>query len=104
MSQGHATAQLSVPHMFWECVAQGDTEKVKAPIDHGCHTVLIHESYATCLGLYCCSFPKPESIEISRPPWTAHTVHAIVTPGLCAPVILGLPFMSHNEIVVNTKE
>jgi hypothetical protein len=33
--------------------------------------------------------------------WTAKTVHTIVTPGLCAPVILGLPFLVHNNIVVD---
>jgi hypothetical protein len=33
--------------------------------------------------------------------WTVKTVRAIVTPGLCAPVILGLPFLVHNNIVVD---
>jgi hypothetical protein len=28
-------------------------------------------------------------------------VRAIVAPGLCAPVILGLPFLSHNNIVID---
>lgn len=33
--------------------------------------------------------------------WTSRTVRTIVTPGLCAPVILGLPFLAHNKIVVD---
>ena len=36
--------------------------------------------------------------------WSGLTVLAILAPGLCAPVILGLPFLSHNEIIVNIKE
>ena len=35
--------------------------------------------------------------------WSALTVLAIITPGLCAPVILGLLFLSHNEIIVGVK-
>lgn len=33
--------------------------------------------------------------------WTSKTVRAIVAPSLCAPVILGLPFLAHNNIVVD---
>ena len=33
--------------------------------------------------------------------WTSKTVRAIVAPGLCSPVILGLPFLSHNRIVID---
>jgi hypothetical protein len=36
--------------------------------------------------------------------WTSKTVHAIIAPGLCMPVILGLPFLSHNDIVTDHKE
>lgn len=36
--------------------------------------------------------------------WSALTVLEIITPGLCAPVILGLLFLSHNEIIVGVKE
>lgn len=33
--------------------------------------------------------------------WTSKTVRAVIAPGLCAPVILGLPFLAHNNIVVD---
>jgi hypothetical protein len=33
--------------------------------------------------------------------WTSKTVHAVITPSLCAPVILGLPFLAHNNIVID---
>ena len=33
--------------------------------------------------------------------WTSKTVRAIIAPSLCAPVILGLPFLEHNNIVID---
>lgn len=33
--------------------------------------------------------------------WVVWTVCAIIAPLLCAPMILGLPFLSFNEIVVD---
>jgi hypothetical protein len=33
--------------------------------------------------------------------WTSKTVRALIAPSLCAPVILGLPFLSHNNIVID---
>jgi hypothetical protein len=33
--------------------------------------------------------------------WFLKTVRAIIAPGLCSPVILGLPFLSHNRIVID---
>jgi hypothetical protein len=35
--------------------------------------------------------------------WTAKSVRAIVATGLCAPIILGLPFLLHNSIVIDHK-
>jgi len=33
--------------------------------------------------------------------WTSKTVRALIAPSLCAPVILGLPFLAHNNIVID---
>jgi hypothetical protein len=33
--------------------------------------------------------------------WTSHTVCALIAPNLCSPIILGLPFLAHNNIVVD---
>ena len=35
--------------------------------------------------------------------WSSRTICAIVAPGLCAPMILGLPFLKHNDIVVDVS-
>lgn len=31
--------------------------------------------------------------------WTSHLVSAFVAPGLCVPIILGLPFLKKNKII-----
>ena len=33
--------------------------------------------------------------------WSSKVIHAIVAPGLCMPLILGLPFLIHNNIVTD---
>ena len=33
--------------------------------------------------------------------WTSKSVTALIAPGLCVPVILGLPFLIHNCIVTD---
>jgi hypothetical protein len=33
--------------------------------------------------------------------WKSKSICAIIAPSLCSPVILGLPFLSHNKIVVD---
>jgi len=35
--------------------------------------------------------------------WTSKSVRTIIVPGLCAPMILGLPFLAHNNIVVDAS-
>jgi len=96
----------------------------KALFNHGSHAVLISEEFTDCLGIRQCKLPQPECINMAmgnktkeqeymlhdwiklrlHDPvfrWTAHTVHTIVAPGLCTPVILGLLFLVHNTIVVD---
>ena len=36
--------------------------------------------------------------------WTARTVHAVVMPGLCTDIILGLPFLHMNRIVIDHEQ
>jgi len=92
--------------------------------DHGSHAILISEAFAERLRIRCRRLPTPEKVQMamgndSTPQeyelqewiklhlqdpnfsWTACTVCAIVAPGLCAPVILGLPFLVHNTIVID---
>ena len=121
-------APFHVPHIYWRCKATGP--KTEFPVtfdalfDHGSHAVLISEAFASQLGLRRRNLPSPETVELAMQSekkkirielnewvklrlsdpsalWTSKSVRAIVAPGLCAPVILGLPFLSHNNIVID---
>jgi hypothetical protein len=121
-------APLTVPHLFWQCCTSGPANclplTIYALIDHGSHTVLINESFASSLGLKRRKLHEPMNVEMAMPEegkkrvvqlkewvklslydvsgqWTSKTVRAVIAPSLCAPVILGLPFLSHNNIVID---
>jgi len=93
-------------------------------IDNGAHIVLIHPEVVKQLCLQCHLLKTPEtvSVAISKTKekvkmtlhhyvklqvtsldnmWTSKTVHTIIAPGLYMPVILGLPFLIHNDIVTD---
>jgi hypothetical protein len=117
------TAPFHVPHLFWNCVINSDLHDYPVPInaliDHGSHAVLIREDLVDQLGLRRHRLPKPEKVELTMSQgdakvefeltewvklklhdpsffYSARTVRAIIAPGLCSPVILGLPFLVHN--------
>ena len=96
-------------------------------IDNGAHLVLIRPEVVDALRLerHLQKVPETVSIAISKTKktfkmtlhhyvkfvvtsidnaWTSKTVHAIIAPSLCMPVILGLPFLTHNDIVTDHKE
>jgi Aspartyl protease len=116
------------PHLIWRCSMSGAKNSFPimfdALIDHGSHAVLVREDFVDSLALRRRKLPVPETVELAMRSggqkvlvelthwvklklhdpsnhWTAKTVRAIVTPGLCAPVILGLPFLVHNNIVID---
>jgi hypothetical protein len=129
-SCGHATSPLHVPHLYWHCLTSGKGQEFplifEALIDHSSSTVLIRESYVNDLGLHRKLLRTPLSAELAMENngqkikvdfteyvtlqlhdpsalWSSKSVHAIVAHGLCAPMILGMPFLSHNNIVVDAS-
>ena len=99
-------------------------QTINALIDPGSHAVLIHAGLVNMLLLRRRLLHKPEIIELVMESngqnsqivlheyvklklydpsnyWQSRTVQAIITPTLCVPVILGLPFLVHNHIVVD---
>ena len=121
-------ASLTVSHMFWKCSINGEAEDfpvlISAMIDHGSHLVLISEDFTTALVLKHCKLHAPMAVEVAIPDktvkhiislsewvklwlydpsgsWTSKTVRAIIAPLLCTPIILGLPFLEHNNIVID---
>jgi hypothetical protein len=112
-------------HYVWRCSIDGPADefplKISTLIDNGAHMVLIRPETVTQLGLETFPLPEPELIDVAISSststqktlshyvkfkatsldglWTSHTVIAIIAPGLCMPIIFGLPFLEFNEII-----
>jgi hypothetical protein len=123
-----------LPHLLWECAVDSHDPSclscipVSALIDHGSPPVLIDQALVSRLCLPTCPLSRPfpvsgaffndssDSSHVSLTHWvklklhdrnnlySARTVRAIVAPSLCHSIILGLPFLSHNQIIVNAHD
>ena len=113
-----------LPHLLWRASASPpDSLPVSFDclLDNSSHLVLIHNSLVTQLRL--CKKKLKTPIEtvltmhlndneasitfynfVKFPLYHARTVHAIVMKNLCCPVLLGLPFLSHNKIIIDHTE
>ncbi|KIN96684.1 hypothetical protein M404DRAFT_101369, partial [Pisolithus tinctorius Marx 270] len=120
-------APLSVPHLQWSCLLEGPNLTfplpVKALIDSASHLVLIDKGLILKLGLQCHQLHKSlnVSVALSSGDWEvmslqsyivlsclssdacfhSHSVCTIIAPHLCTPLLLGLPFLSHNGLVID---
>ena len=116
------SAPLKSKHLVWSCQIHSLTDdfpvKTRTLIDNGAHVVLIRPKLVEKLGLKKRRLRTPEIVDValhngqnSRSElldyvklsltsldaiWTSKTVTALIAPGLCMPVILGLPFLTHN--------
>jgi hypothetical protein len=120
-----------LPHLVWNCAIESHDPScisripIAALIDHGSGPVLIDQELVSRLqlplrllhklfpvsGAFCNG--SNSSPQISLMHWvklklhdcnnwySARTVHALVAPSLCHPIILGLPFLHHNNVTVN---
>ena len=118
---------LHMPHLYWRCLTSRQDQEFpisfEALIDHGSSSVLIRKYLANELGLRCRPLCDPFSTELAMENdgkmmeiqfsdymklqlhdpsalWSSRSVCAIIAPGLCAPMILELPFLEHNDLVV----
>lgn len=119
---------LKSKHFIWKCNIDGGPT-VDFPlaahtlIDNGAHIVLIRPQLVEKLGLAVFPLDEPEEVDVAidsscktkekqilssyvilrvsslDQTFVAKPVRALVTPGLCMPVILGLPWLEHNKIV-----
>jgi len=121
---------LTVPNLYWNTTAPGHDGffvPVKAMIDSGAHIVLIRPDVIDVLGLERRRLRKPQVINVAMKDekkkkkmepvllshcvslslstldnsWTSKPVLAVIAPGLCTKVLLGLPFLVHNRIIVD---
>ena len=117
-------------HYVWNCLIEGPAVefpiKISTLIDNGAHMVLICPELVAKLNLCIFLLHKPEVVDVAISTttkkeitlssyikicatsldgqWTSHTVYAVITPGLCMPIIFGLPFLEINSIVCDHKE
>ncbi|RDX49663.1 hypothetical protein OH76DRAFT_1350553, partial [Lentinus brumalis] len=114
-------APLYSPHTILSaCILSSTVESsaISTLIDSGAHTVLIRQDIVEQLQLPQHPLPQPYKLgnawgteereskvyvklRIALPDfsWTSVTCRAIVVPSLCAPVILGKPFLESNKLV-----
>ena len=115
-------------HFWWQGCIDGPNEPLPLSVlmllDCGAHIVLIDTDLVSRLGLHCHHLSEPELLDVavknSESPvktmltewvkltviatdgeWTSCTVQVLVAPNLCAPVILGLPFLVVNDVVTD---
>ena len=118
---------LTMPYFLWDCLLDGpklqSSLRVQALIDHGSHVVLIDEALVDRLGLRRRQLHQTMEVSVALQGdsktsfflfeyvklacssldsvWTSRVVHALMAPGLCTPLLLGGPFLSHNKIVID---
>ena len=114
-------------HYVWKCKIDSPADEfpltVSSLIDNGAHMVLIRPETVHHLALPTFLLPKPEIIDVAVSSssstkktlthfvkfkatsldglWTSRTVYAIVAPGLCMPIVFGLPFLEFNDIITD---
>jgi hypothetical protein len=126
-------APLHGRHFTWPCRVEcpkGTVDPLcNSLIDPGSHLVLINAEFANVIAARCHKLCVPEVIDLAllkdKEPnqpkielhewiklkvydpsgfWSTKTVRAVIARNLCCPIILGLPFLSHNSIIIDTAK
>jgi len=117
---------LCTKHLIWNCQIHSQMDdflvKTHMLLDNSMHLVPIRPDLVDCLGLKQYRLHEPEVVNIAFSKeknktelyfyvklslssldctWISCVVKAIVTPGLCLPIILGLPWLEKNFIVTD---
>ncbi|KAJ3906212.1 hypothetical protein F5879DRAFT_1071548, partial [Lentinula edodes] len=128
-SEEEVSAPFRVPHLRWKCHVSGPKAQlpviVNSLIDNGAHLALIHPDLADRLGYPRLRLPQPEKVsaafqgggDTSKVPalteyinlkvsstdgiFLSRSVPFIIAPGLCTQLLIGLPWLSHNNIVID---
>jgi hypothetical protein len=117
---------ISVPHLMWRGQIW-NSDDVQIPydclLDDGAHLVLIRPETVTDLGLPIRRLHEPVTVTLAlnscpdsvtefwdyvslslsslNNAWSSKPVRALIAPGLCSNILLGLPFLAHNKIVID---
>lgn len=120
---GYVLAPLSTPHITWRAVIRNESgsyplEPTTMLIDSASPTVLIRSDIVAKHNLRVRELPNPYplgnawgagkceattwvKLQVSSPSlsWSSIVVRAVIVPRLCAPVILGRPFLKYNSLL-----
>jgi hypothetical protein len=118
-------APFTVDHLQWEANVFGGNEfptRITCLLDNGAHLVLIRPETVADLALPIRKLTEPISVTLAlegkktvnifhdyvhlelssvNNEWTSRTVRALIAPHLCTNILLGLPFLTHNNIVID---
>ena len=119
-------APITVPHMFWHAsVSPPDLLPLQFDylLDIGSHLVIIQDQLVDDLKLCCQKVQNaiiselviqpdvPKVLEFNKyvklklydssGTYTVKTMHAVISQTFCTLVLLGLPFLQHNNIVIS---
>src|ERR1700722_12214067 len=116
-------APVQSKHFLWDCMVEGPARSsapVSAMIDNGSPTVFIDEKeveknrlrtirlrnplkFRQAMDAPALKFSTVVKLRVSLPKhvWTAKMVLAVVAKGLCAPILLGLPWVEANNVIVD---
>lgn len=121
-------APLTVEHLWWEANVFGGNEfptRMNCLLDNGAHLVLIRPETVADLALPVKKLREPIGATLAigdkktytefhnyvylqlsslNNEWTSKPVRALIAPNLCNNILLGLPFLTHNKIVVDHDE
>ncbi|KAJ7120479.1 hypothetical protein C8R43DRAFT_900788, partial [Mycena crocata] len=112
-------------HLRWKYLVEGLGREfpllIRALIDHGAHLGMINETLVETLKLPRYKLPEPEEVSLAMSPegsvpsikyvklrvttpdqaWSSSTVRFVFGKRLCAPLILGLPWLERNKIDID---
>ncbi|KIK49802.1 hypothetical protein GYMLUDRAFT_253546 [Collybiopsis luxurians FD-317 M1] len=123
-SPQHFASPIRVSHLWWRAnlpnLVSNDYTPHDLLLDDGSHLVLIRSDIVKSLSLHQHNLQHPEpfcsafdsttqsitqfvKIILHDPSnaWFSRTVRTLIVPTLCAPMILRLPFLTHNNLIVN---
>ena len=128
LKAGESRAPLMVPHMFWRASCSPINNlpiTFECLLDIGSHLVIIREDLVDELKLHRRKLRVPiftetamhngqkNMIELDEfvklqlydasGQYVSKSVRAVISPSLCVPVLLGLPFLKHNNIVIDVE-
>ncbi|PPQ80795.1 hypothetical protein CVT24_011431 [Panaeolus cyanescens] len=117
----------SAPHLIWDCLShddEGSPLRLSCMLDSGAHLVLVRPDIVKKLGLIPQRARKPQLMSLAlenavrtvklfnyalitltslNSAFIAKPIIAFIVPDLCSDILLGMPFLTHNDISLHCR-